>query len=676
LAVDRNLKPVLLLAILLCAVFFRFYRIGKLPPGDGYDPAYYGVDALQLLRGEPVPTVLPSNREPLFSYIVAACFAALGPSTLGIHVASALVGVVTVAASFAVGEALLAWTDTNGEDKQLGRWGGLLAASMMAVSYWHLNWSRYGVRAILVPLFAALTFALLWQGLRDGDRKVFVLCGITLGLGFYTYEAARLLPVLVVVGCAAAAWERGPVTRRDWTNTLVLAAVALIVFAPLGIHFIRHPDTLTHRMEDVIVTREAQDPASSLQAVVDQTLKVVLTFGIAGDRTPYSTIPGRPSLNPFLCAMFLLGLIVSSIRVRQPTYLFLLSWVVVMTIPATLAGSGPSAKRAIGALPAVALLVSVGALAPLQLLRRWALNGPARWLPAAWTLVVAAGFAYSGVATYRDYFVRWAASPGLFTHFEVGISAIGEYAGGLPPDESIYISPELPAHPSIRFHSGLREDIRGYNGRQCLVLPERISRETTYIVVPKKDGQSLDLLERYLPTGSVVNKGGWDSGAPYFLAYRIPAGSEVHVSPTREAGATWMDAIRLLGYDVAPDVGQAGDALQLTLYYLDLERMGQRYTVFLHLMGPENPATGSRLWAQDDSEPCRGFYPTTSWHVGEILVDRVELVVPPDAPADDYELAMGFYEVWTGERLQVTEASVPTEHNVVSLGTVRVAGPH
>jgi hypothetical protein len=57
------------------------------------------------------------------------------------------------------------------------------------------------------------------------------------------------------------------------------------------------------------------------------------------------------------------------------------------------------------------------------------------------------------------------------------------------------------------------------------------------------------------------------------------------------------------------------------------------------------------------------------------LVDRVELAIPPDAPADDYGLAMGFYDIWTRERLHVTDASVPTEHNVVSLGTVRVVGP-
>jgi hypothetical protein len=100
--------------------------------------------------------------------------------------------------------------------------------------------------------------------------------------------------------------------------------------------------------------------------------------------------------------------------------------------------------------------------------------------------------------------------------------------------------------------------------------------------------------------------------------------------------------------------------------------MEQRYTVFVHLLGSQNPDTGSPLWAQGDSEPCRGFYPTSSWHEGEIVVDRIELTIPPGAPSGQYDLAMGFYDVWTGERLPVTESSVPAEHNVVSLGELQV----
>jgi hypothetical protein len=227
-------------------------------------------------------------------------------------------------------------------------------------------------------------------------------------------------------------------------------------------------------------------------------------------------------------------------------------------------------------------------------------------------------------------------------------------------------------HPSIRFHSGLREDIRGYNGRQCLVLPEWTAMRTTYIIVPDKDGKSLPLLDRYLPQGQVVDRGGYQRGDPYFLAYRIPAGSEAQVAPTHKVEATWKDSIGLLGYDLDRDVGPAGDSVQVTLTYRGLKRMEQRYTVFLHLLGSQDPDTGSLAWAQDDSEPCRGFYPTSSWHEGEIVIDRLELTIPLDAPPGQYDLAMGFYDVWTGERLPVTEAAGPAEHDVVLLGQLQV----
>lgn len=667
---QARLKLISLLAIILLAAFLRFYRLGSLPPGDGYDPAYYGVDALQLLRGEPLPLMLQPNREVLFSYLVAACFLVVGTSTLGIHLASAMVGLATVPAVYAAGEALFAGLDD--EESALRRWGGLLAALMTALSYWHLNWSRYGVRAILVPLFAALTFAFLWRGLRRDDRGAFVLCGIALGLSMYTYQAARLLPMLMLVAFAAVAWRRGAITRRDWTNLLIMALVALVVFAPLGIYFVRHPRSFTLRVKHALVVPEEGDATGKFRAVLDQTVKALLSFNVVGDHTPYSTIPGRPSLNPFLSALFFLGIGVSVARIRRPGYVFLLASLVVMVVPAALAGQGPAAKRAIGTLPAVALLIAVGALAPWALLRRWMTDSPARWLRIGWGLIVAGGFVYSGVVTYRDYFIRWGSNPNLYTHFELGISAIGEYAGTLPPDERIYLSPELPAHPSVRFHSWLREDIRGYNGRECLVVPRRTSADTTYIVVPKKDGRSLNRLADYFPAGEVVHKGSWHQGTPYFHAYRIPVGAKAQVAPAHAVPATWNDWIRLLGYDLNHEAYRAGETVKVTAYYYALERMDQRYTAFVHLLGPRNPATDSPLWAQDDTEPCRGFYPTTSWHEGEVIVDRFALTIPDDAPAGEYELTTGFYYVWTGERLPVTEASEPAPPGVVALGKLRV----
>ncbi|MGD2164148.1 MAG: hypothetical protein PVH50_01320, partial [Anaerolineae bacterium] len=107
-SVDRRLwgKVALLIAITACAAFFRLYRIEDLPPADGYDAAYYGVDALELLQGQRPRIMYPPNREPLFSYLVTASFLLLGASTKAIHVTSAVVGILSIPAVFLAAEVL------------------------------------------------------------------------------------------------------------------------------------------------------------------------------------------------------------------------------------------------------------------------------------------------------------------------------------------------------------------------------------------------------------------------------------------------------------------------------------------------------------------------------------------------------------------------------------------
>ena len=683
--VDKREKLIILLGITLLAGVLRLHRIGSLPPGDRYDPAFYGVDALRVLSGErPIffyDWAGQHKVEPLFSYLVAVCFLMVGPSTLGIHLAAALVGIATVPSVYLAAETLFA--SLPGGEGLLKRWGPLAAALMMAVSYWHLTWSRYGVRAILVPLFAALVVASLWRGLRSGRSGdassfqacwPFLVCGALLGAGMYSYQAARLLPALVVIGLAAVAWRRGRPTRRDWVDFLIVTLVALLVFAPLAVYFLRHPESFSSRIDKVLVVDQSQGVVDNLSSVLNQVKRTILSFVVGVDEAPYRTLPGRPSLNPFFSVLMLLGVAFSLRHVKHPVYLFLLAWLLLLSIPAALAEHGAAAKRAIGVLPAVAMLTAVGALAPWQILNQRAINGSAaRWFARVWGVAIVGGFVYAGVATYRDYFVRWASLPNLATHFEASRATIGDYAGDLPPDEHIYISPEVPSHPVIRFHSGLREGIQGYNGRVCLVVPQRTGSDTTYIISPGQGERSLDLLEQYMPQGSVVDRGGWHGGDPSFFVYAIPAGSEAELPAMRQVSARWGDRMQLLGYTVDGGAFSAGETIELTLYYRALQKMDQRYTAFVHLLGPENPASGGPLWAQDDREPCHTFYPTSSWAPGEIVVDRIRLTIPDEAPTDEYGLAMGFYEAWSSERLNAQGSSV-TEHDVVLLGNVQICG--
>lgn len=675
----------LLIAITAVGGFLRLHRIEGLPPAEGYDAAYYGVDALELLGGEPPRVMYPPNREPLFSYLVAASFLAFGASKTAIHLASAAVGILTVPTVYLAADALF----QEGE-RPLRRWAPLLSALMVALSYWHLNWSRLGVRAILVPLLSAGVVAALWRGLVNRRPWLLVVSGTLLGLSMYTYQAARLLPVLVAAAFATSAAKRGSVTRQDWRQLLIVAGVTALVFAPLGAHFLTHPGSFSRRVEEALVVQPGEAGTDNLAAVLGQTAETLLAFSIQGDETPYSTIPGRPSLNPFLSGLLILGILVSLATLKRPNRVVLLVWLALMFVPGALAGKGPTAKRAIGTLPAVALLIALGALAPWTdpLRRFWGgrrtkatarpadpVSGPTQRLRALWILGVAVGFVWTGWVTYRDYFIVWGSNPNLPEHFEADVSAVGDYIGALPEQEVVYLSPELPSHPSIRFRSGLREDVRGYNGRVCLAAPGNTKVSTTYVILTGEGDGSLQRLERVFPQGAVGSVEGTGGERGSFFAYRIPSGAELQEQPVHALRATWADSIALLGYGLETDEGQgAPRRISLTLTYQALGEIEQRYTAFVHVLGSANPETGSPLWAQHDGEPCRGFYPTTSWHEGEVLIDRIELQPSNELPPGTYTLGTGFYDVWTGERLPLKSGAAPTDHDVLILHTFEVGG--
>ena len=73
------------------------------------------------------------------------------------------------------------------------------------------------------------------------------------------------------------------------------------------------------------------------------------------------------------------------------------------------------------------------------------------------------------------------------------------------------------------------------------------------------------------------------------------------------------------------------------------------YTVFFHVV-----AANEQRFAQHDGMPQDGQSPTSRWLPGEIIVDRYEAVLAPDAPGGpDYRYWLGWYLGATGKRLAV-----------------------
>jgi 4-amino-4-deoxy-L-arabinose transferase-like glycosyltransferase len=673
--ISIRIESVALILIVLVAAFFRLYDLDELPPGLHYDEAFYGIDALGILQRREYPILGLENfgREPLFSYLVAISFYSLGVSALSIRAVSAVVGIVTVLTLYFLVKEIF----SQGEDS-ISRYRGLLAAFILAISYWHVNFSREGLRAILVPLFEILTFYFLWRGVRRGEEVSFACSGFFLGVSLYTYQVARLLPLFLILFLAYRLLLDRGFWRGYGRDLLLLFAVAFITFAPLGYYFLRHPVGFTLRMGQASVVTPGEGWDKAARTVLTNTAKSLAMFSLRGDDDPRNNLPGRPALDAFLSVGFLLGSALALIRIRKPEYAFLAFWLGIMLLPTILSDYAPHYKRAIGVTPALAILTANGILALKEGVQRFTRRKTMlirRGVYFITLLVIGGGLVGSALDTYHDYFMTWGKEAGLYYSFDVGMVSMAEYVGRLPRDEKVYLSPLRATLPTIVFTLREKDRLKSYDGRLCQVLPGHHSEDaTTYLVVVREDGRSLSLLQRYWPQGDVVKEFfDWEGGS-YAVAYRVPPGSGAAVKPQHPLAINLDDKVRLLGYDLKAESYKLGEAIGLTLYWQALTAMEKDYTVFTHLLGSYNPLTNGSLWGGHDSRPGSGTYPTTVWEAGEIVIDEYAIPIQGDAPPGEYQLEVGMYHLATMERLPVLDDSGAVRDDRILLGTLQLVG--
>jgi hypothetical protein len=131
------------------------------------------------------------------------------------------------------------------------------------------------------------------------------------------------------------------------------------------------------------------------------------------------------------------------------------------------------------------------------------------------------------------------------------------------------------------------------------------------------------------------------------------------------------DQVKLLGFSLDRETYRPGDTIDVTLYWLGLQQMGQDYKVFVHFQD-EGQTT---MWAQHDGDPVEGFTPTTRWLPGEMVADDHTLLLPLDAPPGRYKLFAGMYEWETVRNLTILTPEAASPNNRILLGEVEVVAP-
>jgi hypothetical protein len=382
----------LLLGLLGGAAFLRFRALDLFPPAHYRDVALTAIDALRAAAGH--PCLHYTYDEGLYSNLMALLFLVAGPSDWSVRAPGALFGVLTCWGVYRLGQAL--------DLRRAGLWG----AGLLAVSFWHVLLSRSGFRAVLLPALLAHSLALLVEGLRRGRHGRMLAAGALFGLGIHVYPSVRFAPLILPAYLAAELGGDGGARSRSVKGLALFAGGALLVAAPMLLHYLHHPEhfNFPHRVVSVFSPKVAADSIPG--HLWHNLVATLLMFHLRGDANWRHNLSGAPLLDPLTGVLLLVGAVVLPGRPgARAAAALLLGWVPAMLLPNLLSVEGvPHGLRSSGTLPALALLAGVGMASLERAMARRAGERAAAALAVSLLLALAAW-------TSHRYFVTWGTDP-------------------------------------------------------------------------------------------------------------------------------------------------------------------------------------------------------------------------------------------------------------------------
>ncbi len=634
--------------VLLVAAVLRMAELPQLPVGLHYDEAANLILTRQIANGTYRPVFIRAytGKEVLFFYLAAPWVKIVGGRAWGLRLGAAMVGLLTVAVTYTAVCALL---KSHQHTRSIALW----ASAWVAVSFPHVLLSRYGFRAISQPLLQALTVATLWRGLDTGaapsKRQTLwrVAGGGCLGLTAYTYLAARLFPIPMALGLGVLIVKQ---MRTKTTDTLVfherlgqvfktyglVFSAALVIFAPLGFYFLRHPDAFMTRIEQV---RSPTWPEA--WHGVQLCLRALVWPG-SGDPYIRFNVPGRALLSPIVAILTLIGLGVvlyylGQDTARRESWVFLLALLMTMILPSALATSEitPSNLRLVGLYPFLGILPALGALVVIQAACRQlallARHSTRWWLTGGLGVLLV----LEGGATGWSY-ARWAGSADLFYASDGEMTLVAEAIDALDlTTTTAYIASLHYRHPTVAAlaRAYAHTNVKWLTGGATLVLP---AEGAGVYLVPR----SLKPPTPWPPYVTDV----WTStarfdpeDAPALWSHRVSARDIPALRPTQpEADFAHVVFVHDACAARACHIGKLCPVL-ITW------EIRAPYTTLQPVARITHPQIGE--WARETVF----HYPVEQWTPGEVVLDQLTLALPPSMPpVSGYEIGVGFFNPDSG----------------------------
>lgn len=459
----KKLQNFFLLLILILATVLRLWKLDQYPAGLNADEAAIGYNAYSILRtgrdehGEALPIHFKSfgdYKPGLYFYLVLPFVKFLGLNVWAVRLPSVILGVLSVLFVYLLIKELFSSIPA------------LLAGLLLAISPWHIHFSRGGWETNVATFFILVGVYFFFKALKN--PKFFVFSFSFLVFSMYTYHGARVLAPLL--GGALLVLKRKEIFVQKSKMIFFSMMVAILFLLPLFYTFIFTPagaarfSGLSLFADEGPFWRINQLRGEHGRAVASPLVRLLhnrpLVYGlefaqnfldhfdgvflfILGDSIKRSNVPEMGELYLFDLPFLAFG-VYFLIKNKEKNWLFPFIWLGIAPLAASLTFQTPSALRAHGMVIPLALISGYGFYFSL----RW-LKENYRFLFPIVSFLILIFISWNCVYYLRQYYLHY---PKRYPEaWEYGFEELVEYLKPIEKNyQKIYVTDEYD-QPYILF---------------------------------------------------------------------------------------------------------------------------------------------------------------------------------------------------------------------------------
>lgn len=467
-----NKKLLLIFAgIILIAAFMRFWQLDNVPPSLDWDEVSWGYNAFSILEtgkdeyGKLLPIVIRSlddYKPAMQAYFIVPIIAVMGLTDFAVRFPNALFGVLGTVATYFLAKELFKRRDI-----------GLVSMFLMAISPWAIQFARFTHEGIIGLFFNQLFILFFLKGLKNPIfLSLSAICG---ALALYTYQNEKIfIPLLALVLLISFYKELFGISKKYLAYAFIsglVVSLPIILFTfttpesftrAKGASFMNNPVgvlNMQYYPERLVIDYENKDYLGIIfdnrrilyaKDIINNYLSHFNPnfLFVKGDDILRHQPPGMGHLYLIELPFFLLGLYFLIFgKFDRNVKKFILLWMLIVPIPASITWDVPNAGRTINFLPTFQMIIAVGVISFYEFVRRAKFNKFFKY-------GIISSFLILAIFNFLYYFNQYFFQYGYFAShdFQYGYNQIVPKVKELYPDyQKIYVSNEIPLDQSYIF---------------------------------------------------------------------------------------------------------------------------------------------------------------------------------------------------------------------------------